>query len=140
MLQIEPVAGALGAVVRNADLAMADRALASRLREVLDQYLVAYLPDQNLDRFQLSALAHLFGLHFLHPLVNNGFDDCPEVLELRREPGETVMFESWVRSWGPEVQVLRPRAMAERIAASLEAAAAGHREAAASFAEQLDEA
>lgn len=45
-----------------------------------------------------------------------------------RLSGETVMFESWVRSWGPEVQVLRPADMAERIATDLEQAARGHRE------------
>lgn len=55
-----------------------------------------------------------------------------------RLTGETVMFESWVRSWGPEVQVLRPADMAERIAASLEEAAQAHREAARRFAEELE--
>lgn len=50
-----------------------------------------------------------------------------------RLSGNTGMFESWVRSWGPEVQVLRPREMAERIAASLDEAAALHREAALRF-------
>jgi hypothetical protein len=44
-----------------------------------------------------------------------------------RLAGETTMLESWVRSWGAEVQILRPRAMAERVAASLEEAARGHR-------------
>lgn len=53
-----------------------------------------------------------------------------------RLSGETSMFESWVRSWGAEVQVLRPAEMAERMAASLEAAARGHREAAARFARE----
>ena len=57
-----------------------------------------------------------------------------------RLSGETAMFESWVRSWGPEVQVLRPRAMAERIASSLQLAAVRHREAADLFAKQIDEA
>ena len=50
-----------------------------------------------------------------------------------RLSGNTGMFESWVRSWGPEVQVLRPREMAERIAGSLDEAAALHREAALRF-------
>ncbi len=54
-----------------------------------------------------------------------------------RLSGDTSMFESWVRSWGPEVAVLRPADMAERIAASFEAAAQGHREAAARFAQDL---
>lgn len=55
-----------------------------------------------------------------------------------RLSGETIMFESWVRSWGPEVQVLRPADMAERIASSLEAAAHKHREAARRFQEELE--
>lgn len=50
-----------------------------------------------------------------------------------RLAGETTMLESWIRSWGPEVQVLRPPDMAERIAASLEDAAQRHRRAAAAF-------
>lgn len=54
-----------------------------------------------------------------------------------RLSGETIMFESWVRSWGPEVQVLRPADMAERIAASLEEAAQKHREGARRFAAEL---
>ena len=47
--------------------------------------------------------------------------------------GDTSMFETWVKSWGPEVQVLRPLIMAERIAEDLEAAAQGHRDAAMRF-------
>jgi len=56
-----------------------------------------------------------------------------------RLAGDTGMFESWVRSWGPEVAVLRPRALAERIAASFEEAAARHRAGAERFARSLDE-
>lgn len=50
-----------------------------------------------------------------------------------RLSGQTDMFESWVKSWGAEVQVLRPRDMAERIAADLETAARAHRSASAAF-------
>lgn len=106
MLDVEPVTGALGAVVRGADLAAADADLASALTDVLNWHLVVYLPDQNLDRFQLSALGRLFGPPFLHPLVNNGFDDCPDVLELRREPDQTVMFGG--ASWHADVTWLKP--------------------------------
>lgn len=45
-----------------------------------------------------------------------------------RLSGQTDMFESWVKSWGAEVQVLRPREMAERIAVDLENAARRHRD------------
>jgi predicted DNA-binding transcriptional regulator YafY len=56
-----------------------------------------------------------------------------------RLSGQTDMFESWVKSWGKEVQVLRPKEMAERIAADLEQAARSHRAAAETFARNLDD-
>ena len=55
-----------------------------------------------------------------------------------RLTGQTDMFESWVKSWGTQVQVLRPSDMAERIAADLRAAADAHRQAAREFARSLD--
>jgi hypothetical protein len=56
-----------------------------------------------------------------------------------RLTGNTDMFESWVKSWGKEVQVLRPKEMAERIADELEASARGHRDGAAAFARAMEE-
>ncbi len=106
MLEIEPVTGALGAIVLGADLGAADEVLATELRAALAQNLVIYLPDQDLDRFGLSALGRLFGPPFLHPLVNNGFDDCKDVLELRREPDETAMFGGG--SWHADVTWQKP--------------------------------
>jgi len=54
-----------------------------------------------------------------------------------RLQGETFMLESWLLSWGPEVQVLRPLALAERLAAEQERAAAAHRAAALAFARDV---
>lgn len=71
-----------------------------------------------------------------HPDVEIETDDDGGVRMSMRLAGETLMLESWLRSWGSEVQVLRPRWLAERIAADLERAAAQHREGAATF-EQL---
>lgn len=105
-IQIDPITGALGAVVRGLDLSDPEKAEAV-LKPALDQHLVLYVPDQDLDRFQLSAMGRLFGPPFLHPLVSNGFEDCPDVLELRRNPEDTVMFggASWHAdvTWLPEV-------------------------------------
>jgi predicted DNA-binding transcriptional regulator YafY len=67
------------------------------------------------------------------------WDDGGVRMSLRLS-GRTEMFESWVKSWGPEVQVLRPADMAERIASELEDAARRHRESAAAFARSLDDA
>lgn len=93
---LSPITGALGAMLSGLDLDDGAAALGP-LRDALDRYLVVYLPDQSLDRFQLSVLGRAFGPPFLHPLVQNGFEDCPEVLELRREPEDTIMFggQSW---------------------------------------------
>ena len=102
---ITPVTGALGAIVEGLDLSDIDAAI-TPLREALDRHLVVYVPDQSLDRFQLSALGRAFGPPFLHPLVQNGFEDCPEVLELRREPEDTIMFGG--ESWHADVTWLSP--------------------------------
>jgi predicted DNA-binding transcriptional regulator YafY len=56
-----------------------------------------------------------------------------------RLSGDTGMFESWVRSWGAEVAVLRPSSMAERIASSFEEAATRHRAAARTFGRAFDD-
>lgn len=50
-----------------------------------------------------------------------------------RLQGETAMLESWLLSWGPEVQVLRPRSLADKLAAELRLAAERHEAAAAAF-------
>ena len=50
-----------------------------------------------------------------------------------RLSGETLMFESWLLSWGAQVQVLRPRALAVRLAEELERASQRHLEASAAF-------
>ncbi len=62
------------------------------MRDALDTHLVLYLPDQSPDRFQLSRVGRHFGPPFLHPLVNNGFADCPGGLELLRNPEDSVSF------------------------------------------------
>ncbi len=54
-----------------------------------------------------------------------------------RLSGATEMFESWVKSWGSEVQVLRPKEMAERIAGELADAARMHKDASAAFEREL---
>jgi len=92
-----PVSGALGALVEGIDLAKASTLELTELRSALDRYLVLCVPGQNLNRFALAKLGRFFGAPFLHPIVDNGFKDCPEVLQLLREPDQTKLFggESW---------------------------------------------
>jgi predicted DNA-binding transcriptional regulator YafY len=68
-----------------------------------------------------------------HAAVDMAPDDGGGIRMSMRLAGETLMLESWLKSWGSEVQVLRPRWLAERLAADLDRAAARHRAAAADF-------
>ena len=108
-LHIEPVTGALGARVEGIDLARAGPQELAQVQAALNQHLVIYLPDQDLDRFALSRLGRFFGPPFLHPLVDNGFIDCPVVIELLRKPEDVISFGGstwgllgwpWVCCWG----------------------------------------
>lgn len=105
-LKISPVTGALGAVVEGIDLVAASDGELGCLKTALDHHLVLYVPDQDLSRHELSRLGRYFGPPFLHPIVNNGFDDCPEVLELLRKAEETTMFGG--ESWHADVTWMKP--------------------------------
>jgi predicted DNA-binding transcriptional regulator YafY len=72
-----------------------------------------------------------------HAEVDIDDDDGGGVRMSMRLAGETLMLESWLKSWGSEVQVLQPAWLAERIATDLETAAARHRHAAAAFQQML---
>lgn len=96
-ITIEPITGVLGARLTGLNLAAINYDEFATLKAALDEHLVLYVPDQDLDRHQLAALGLRFGPPFLHPIVNNGFDDEPAVLELLRKPDDKAMFggESW---------------------------------------------
>lgn len=106
MTSITKLTGSLGATLAGIDLAAPSTEDISVLKKCLNEHLVVFVEDQDLDRYQLSALGRRFGPPFLHPLVNNGFDDCPDVLELRREPDQTIMFGG--ASWHADVTWLKP--------------------------------
>lgn len=96
-ITVEPITGALGARLTGLNLAALDDAGFAALKAALDEHLVLFVPDQALNRHQLATLGRCFGPPFLHPLVSNGFDDEPSVLELLRQPDDASMFggESW---------------------------------------------
>ena len=81
--------GTLGATIEGIDLNVPDNELVKVLKDVLDASLVIKIKNQKLDRFGLAELVKKFGPPYIHPIVPNGYDDCPEVLELLREPDDT---------------------------------------------------
>lgn len=105
-MKVSPVSGVIGAEVEGVDLNVLSTDEEAGLKAALDAHQVIRVRGQSLDRFQLSALGRRFGPPFLHPLVDNGYDDCPEVLELLREPDDAKMFGG--ESWHADVTWLDP--------------------------------
>lgn len=88
VLDIRPIAGALGAEIDGVDLAqpLGDDTVAGIRRALLD-HLVIFFPDQSLTPAQLVAFGKRFGDLEGHEFVE-GMADHPEVLELIKEADE----------------------------------------------------
>lgn len=95
-LEVRPIAGALGAEIHGVDLARDhDDATISGIRRALLDHCVVFFRDQEMDAEQQKALARRFGPIFIHPNYL-GLQPDPEILEIRREPGDTrIVGEDW---------------------------------------------
>ena len=95
-LEIQPLAGALGAELHGVDLGRdLDDAMIADIRQALLDHCVIFFRDQDFDAAQHKALARRFGTIFIHPNYY-GLQVDPEILEIRREPGDTkVVGEDW---------------------------------------------
>src|SRR5918993_3027929 len=95
-LEVQPIAGALGAEVHGVDLGQdLDDAVVAEIRRALLAHCVIFFRDQEFDARQHKALARRFGDIFIHPNYYGVVPD-PEILEIRREPGDTrVVGEEW---------------------------------------------
>ena len=92
-MQIEQVAGALGAEISGIDLGqeLGDNAVAA-LRSALLDHGVLFFHDQDFDTEAHKRLARLFGDIFVHPFFLGGAD--PEVVTIYRKPGDTQIVGS----------------------------------------------
>jgi taurine dioxygenase len=95
-LEVRPLTGALGAEVHGVDLGQPlDDATVAGIRRALLDHCVIFFRDQSLDVAQHKALARRFGEIFIHPNYY-GMQADPEIVEIRREPGDTrVVGEAW---------------------------------------------
>ena len=95
MLDITPIAGALGAEVKGMDLG---RALSSddvlKLRKLLNEYEVIFFRDQDISPASQRALALCFGPLQTHPAYAtvDGFD---EITILESTPDKPTKIEAW---------------------------------------------
>ena len=95
MLDITPIAGALGAEVKGMDLG---RALSGddvlKLRKLLNEYEVIFFRDQDISSASQKALALCFGPLQTHPAYAtvDGFD---EITILESTPDNPTKIEAW---------------------------------------------
>lgn len=81
-LDIDPIAGALGAEVRGVHLGALSDAEFAAVRDALLAHLVLFFPDQHLSADEHRAFALRFGEPEIHPFISKLDDDHPEIVVL----------------------------------------------------------
>ena len=90
-LEVEPLAGAIGAVITGVDLADLDDATVAEIRRIWLEHLVVFFRGQELDADAFLAFARRIGEPVRYPFLQ-GFDTHPEIIEVAKLPNETVNF------------------------------------------------
>jgi taurine dioxygenase len=102
-VNIEPVAGALGATVTGLDLTkVTDSEQLDGLRQALADHLVVFLPEQRLSLNDLERLTDLLGGRDVTPFVNP-LEDRPFVIRVIKEPGDALNFAN---AWHTDLSYL----------------------------------
>jgi len=92
-LQVQPVAGSLGAEVSGVDLGdLADQQFEEIHRAFL-AHQVIFFRDQQLDEVAYISFARRWGDIMLYPYMQ-GLPDHPEILQVLKEPEDTYAFGS----------------------------------------------
>jgi taurine dioxygenase len=100
---VERIAGACGAVVRGFDLrAPQDAASIERLQTLLDEHLVVFLPDQDLDLDQLERFTDELGGRDVTPFVAP-VEGRPYVIKVIKEPSDELNFAN---AWHSDLSYL----------------------------------
>ena len=94
-ITVVPLAGALGAEVRNVDLLRADAETWNEIRAAFRDRLVLSFPSHNLGPKALVEIAENFGRVGFYPFAE-GLPEEPHVFAVVKEPQETKNFgEGW---------------------------------------------
>ncbi len=95
MLEIRPMAGALGAEILGIDLSQemtAERA--AQIRQLLNEYEVIFFRDQDISPRHQKALALAFGPLQTHPAYDT-VEDFPEISILESTAEKPTRIEAW---------------------------------------------
>jgi taurine dioxygenase len=90
-LRVEPLAGAIGAVVTGVDLADVDDATVAEIRRIWLEHLVVFFRDQVLDADAYLEFALRIGEPVHYPFIS-GLESHPMIIEVAKLPHETVNF------------------------------------------------
>jgi taurine dioxygenase len=102
-LTVEPVAGALGAMVHGVDLStVTESEQLDSLRRALADHLVVFLPDQPLSLDDLERVTDLLGGRDATPFVDP-LDDRPYVIRVIKEPTDVLNFAN---AWHSDLSYL----------------------------------
>ena len=95
-IEVQPIAGALGAEIHGVDVAAElDDGTIGEIRQALLDHGVIFFRDQQLDIDRHKAFTRRFGQIFIHPNYN-GVSADPEIVDVRREPGDKkIVGEDW---------------------------------------------
>ena len=95
-LDIQLLSGAGGAEISGVDVSQdLDDGTVGEIRDALNEHCVVFFRDQELDVARHKAFARRFGEIFIHPNYRGTGDD-PEIVMVRREPGDTgYVGEDW---------------------------------------------
>lgn len=95
-IDVRPIAGTIGAEIHGVDISQnLDDATIGDIRQALNEHCVIFFRNQTLDVPQHKAFARRFGEIFIHPNYK-GTQADPEVVEIRREPGDKkIVGEEW---------------------------------------------
>jgi len=95
MIEVKPIAGALGAEISGADLSSFNDDTFADIQEAWLEHLVVFFRNQKLTPEEQIAFAKRFGEIHHHPFIK-GMDEHPEILEIIKEEGDTRAFgEVW---------------------------------------------
>nr|MCU0261998.1 TauD/TfdA family dioxygenase [Ilumatobacteraceae bacterium] len=102
-LEVEPVAGSLGAEVRGIDLTeVLDVDVVAALRAAILEHLVVFLPDQPMTLDDLERLTDQLGGRDTTPFVRP-LDDRPYVIRVIKEPDDELNFAN---AWHSDLSYL----------------------------------
>jgi len=91
-IEAEPLAGALGGIIRGIDLKDAvDETTIATIRRIWLEYGVVFFPDQNLSEGQFLAFAKRFGAVVEYPFMK-GLDGFPEIIPVVKLEHERINF------------------------------------------------